>query len=218
MKVGEVSIDWLGHAGFLIKNSKVIYIDPFKVSEGLPKADIVLLTHDHYDHCSLDDLKKVVKDGTRVLCTPDSQSKIARSEIPLRIQLVQPNEEYDFGTVKVSTLPAYNVDKPFHMKDQGLVGYLIKTNDVIIYHSGDTDKIDEMQRLTGYNNNFVALLPVGGCYTMNAEEAFEAVKLIKPSIAIPMHWGSIVGTREDAEEFKGLCDSEGVGCQILEKR
>lgn len=218
MEIGEVKIDWLGHAGFLIQNSKIIYVDPFKISDNLPKADIVLLTHDHYDHCSLDDLKKILKKGSRVLCTPDSQSKIARSQIPLRIQLVEPNQEYDFGTVKISTLPAYNIDKSFHSKEQGLVGYLIKTNDVIIYHAGDTDKIPEMQKLTGYDKNFVALLPIGGRYTMNAEEAVDAVKLIKPSVVVPMHWGSVVGTSEDAEEFKSLCEDKGVKVEVLEKR
>ncbi|PIO01484.1 Zn-dependent hydrolase, partial [Candidatus Pacearchaeota archaeon CG09_land_8_20_14_0_10_30_9] len=115
---------------------------------------------------------------------------------------------------------AYNIDKPFHPKEEGLVGYLIKINEVIIYHAGDTDLIPEMQKLTGYNQQdkkFIALLPVGGRFTMSAEEAFEAAKIIKPTIAIPIHWGSIIGSIKDAEEFKELCKTEGINVEILEK-
>ena len=152
-----------------------------------------------------------------IVCTPDSQSKITRFEIPIKMQLVEPNQDIEIGNVKISTLPAYNTDKNFHTKEEGLVGYLIKLNDVIIYHAGDTDNIPEMEKLTGYNQNFVALLPVGGRYTMTAEEAAEAAKKIKPTISIPIHWGSIVGTKEDAEEFKELCEEKNLRCEILEK-
>ncbi|NCN51555.1 MBL fold metallo-hydrolase [archaeon] len=220
MEVGEVSLRWLGHSGFLIQNSKVIYIDPFKMGEGLPKADLILITHGHYDHCSFEDLGKIIQEGTRIIMTADAQSKIARFQIPIRMEVVSPGQEIDIGSVKISCLPAYNIDKPFHPKEEGLVGYVIKTNDVIIYHAGDTDVIPEMQKLTGYNQpdkKFVALLPVGGRFTMSAEEAFEAAKIIKPTFAIPMHWGSIVGNIKDAEEFKELCSHEGIEVKILEK-
>lgn len=220
MKIGDLEIDWLGHAGFLIKNSKVIYIDPYQIKEGLPKADFILLTHGHYDHCSVTDIGKIVKEGTRIIMTADCQSKIARFEVPIRMEIVEAMQDLDFGIVKISTFPAYNIDKHFHPKEEGLIGYLIKINDVLIYHAGDTDVIPEMQKLTGYNSktkNFVALLPIGGRFTMSAEEAFEAAKIIKPSLAIPMHWGSIVGSKDDAEEFKELCDEKGINCEILEK-
>ncbi len=218
MKIGDVELSWLGHSGFLIQNGKVVYIDPYNICEDLPKADLILITHSHYDHCSVSDLQKIVKDGTRIIMTVDSQSKIARFNVPIRMEIVEAGQELDLGNIKISVVPAYNVDKPFHSKDEGLVGYLIKMNDVIIYHAGDTDLIPEMQKLTGYNKNFVALLPVGGRFTMDSSEAFEAAKLIKPSVVIPMHWGSIVGTREDAEEFRGLCEGEGIKCEILDKR
>ena len=217
MRVGEVEIKWLGHSGFLIENSKVIYIDPFKIREGLPKADIILLTHGHYDHCSVSDLNKIVKEGTRIFLTADSQSKIARFEVPIKMQLVSPGLEFDVGNIKISTIPAYNVDKTFHQKEEGLVGYLVKLHDAVVYHAGDTDLIPEMQKLTGYNKNFVALLPVSGRYVMTAEEAHEAAKLIKPTVSIPMHWGAIVGSRDDAEEFKELCSQDGLNVEILEK-
>jgi L-ascorbate metabolism protein UlaG (beta-lactamase superfamily) len=220
MKVGDVNIRWLGHSGFLIENSKVIYIDPYKIKEGLPKADVILITHGHYDHCSVSDIGKVIKEGTRIFLTADSQSKIARFEVPLRVQIVEPNQEFDLSNIKISTFPAYNIDKPFHSKDERFVGYLVKMNGVLIYHAGDSDNISEMQKLTGYNQKektFIALLPVGGRFTMSAEEAFEAAKMIKPSIVVPMHWGSIAGSKEDAEEFCELCKEEGIDCRVMEK-
>lgn len=221
MKIGDIEINWLGHSGFLIKNSKIIYIDPFKIKEGLPKADFILITHGHYDHCSFSDIGKIIKEGTRIFLTADSQSKIVRFDIPLRVQVVEPNQEFDLGgNLRISTYPSYNLDKSFHPKDEGLVGYLIKFNEVFIYHAGDSDLIPEMQKLTGHHQKgktFVALLPVGGRFTMSPEEAFEATKIIKPSLVIPMHWGSIVGSKEDAEEFCELCSEEGIDCRILEK-
>ena len=220
MKLEGVEINWLGHAGFLIQNSKVIYIDPYKIKDNLQKADIILITHGHYDHCSFEDLNKIVKAGTKIFLTADSQSKVARFETPVIMQIVESGQEYDLGNIKISGVPAYNVDKPFHSREEGLVGYLIKMNGFIIYHAGDSDLIPEMQKLTGHNQpdkKFIALLPVGGRFTMSAEEAAEAAKLIKPSLAIPMHWGTIIGSREDAEEFKTLCEESGINCEILEK-
>lgn len=218
MRIGEVDIDWLGHSGFLIRNSKVIYIDPYKIKEGLPKADLVLITHSHYDHCSVEDLQKIVQEGTRIIMPADSQSKIARFEVPIRMEIVEVGQELEFGGVKISTVPSYNIDKSFHSREEGLLGFVIKLNDSIIYHAGDTDFIPEMERLTGFHGkNFVALLPVGGRFTMDAQEAYEAAKLIKPDVAVPMHWGSIIGSIEDAEEFRDLCEKDGIVVEIPKK-
>lgn len=220
MKIGEIELKWLGHSGFLIKNHKIIYIDPYNIKENSEKADIILITHSHYDHCSVADIKNIIKENTKIILTADSQSKITRFSIPIDIQIVEPGQELAFGDLKISVLPAYNLDKPYHQKEEGWVGYLIKINGVLIYHAGDTDLIPEMQKLTGYKQpgkEFIALLPIGGKFTMDAEEAAEAVKLIKPNLAIPIHYGGIIGTKEDAEEFVKLCQENGVEAKILEK-
>jgi L-ascorbate metabolism protein UlaG (beta-lactamase superfamily) len=220
MKIADVEVKWLGHAGFLIKNTKTIYIDPYNIKEGLEKADLVLITHSHYDHCSFADLQKIVKEGTKIVAPADCQSKIAKFDVPIKIEVTEPGQELDLGEVKISSIPSYNIDKHFHPKEEYWVGYIIKMNNILIYHAGDTDVIPEMQKLTGYKQtgkDFVALLPIGGRFTMSAEEAAEAAKMIKPSLAIPMHWGSIVGSEEDAEEFVNLCKEDGIEAEILEK-
>lgn len=220
MKFGEVEIKWLGHAGFLIQNHRTMYIDPYNIKEGLPKADIIFITHGHYDHCSVDDLKKIVKEGTRIFVTADAQSKVARFDVAIKLAIVEPNQEFDVGEVKVATTPAYNKNKHFHQKEEGWVGYIIKMNDVILYHTGDTDVIEEMQKLTGYkqqDKQFVVFFPVGGRFTMSAEEAVEAARLIKPDVAIPMHWGSIIGGEDDAKEFVEGCKEAGINAVMLAK-
>ena len=220
MKIGDVEIKWLGHSGFLIKNSRVIYIDPYNIKEENEKADLILLTHSHYDHCSIRDIKKIVKEGTRIILPADCQSKITRFDVPIKIEIIEPEQEIDLGNVKILAFPAYNIDKHFHPKEESWIGYLIKMDDVVIYHAGDTDVIPEMQNLTGYDKKekkFVALLPVGGRFTMNSEEAAESAKLIKPFLAIPMHYGSVVGTEEDAAEFVQLCKRDNINAETLKK-
>jgi L-ascorbate metabolism protein UlaG (beta-lactamase superfamily) len=220
MKIDNVEIKWLGHSGFMIKNSHVIYIDPYNIKEDSEKADLILITHSHYDHCSFGDMKKIAKEGTKIVMTADVQSKITRFDIPIEMEIVEPNQEMTFWDIKISTLPAYNIDKSFHPKEEGWVGYLIKINDVLIFHSGDSDLIPEFQKLTGYkqpDKKFVALLPIGGRFTMNVEEAVEAAKIIQPHLTIPMHWGSVIGTDEDAKEFEQLCKEADLDVIILEK-
>lgn len=220
MKFGEIELKWLGHSGFLIKNHKTIYIDPYNIRKDSEKADIILITHSHYDHCSVADIKGIIKEGTRILLTADCQSKMTRFDIPIDMQIVEPNQELSFGEIKISTIFSYNLDKTFHQKSEGWIGFLVKINGVIIYHAGDTDFIPEMQKLTGYKQpgkEFIALLPIGGRFTMNVEEAVEAAKLIQPSVAIPIHYGSIIGTKEDAEEFVRLCERDGIHAIKLEK-
>ncbi|MFH1308381.1 MAG: MBL fold metallo-hydrolase [archaeon] len=219
MKVGDLDIKWLGHAGFLITNTKRIYIDPYNISSQ-EKADIILITHSHFDHCSLADIEKIIKKGTVVVISPDVQSKINKFQ-GVEIQIMEPGDEISIGSVKIVAVAAYNKNKDFHKKSENWNGYLVKQGQVVIYHAGDTDLVPEMEKLTGYKSKsgeFVALLPVGGTYTMNYEEAAEAAKIIKPSLAIPMHFGGgVVGTEEDASKFIELCQEEGINAMILEK-
>jgi L-ascorbate metabolism protein UlaG (beta-lactamase superfamily) len=220
MRIGKIELKWLGHSGFLIKNSKRIYIDPFNIKEGSEKADIILITHSHYDHCSVADIEKIVREGTKIILPADCQSKITKSDTPIKMEIIEPGQELNLGDIRINILSAYNLDKQFHPKEEGWAGFLIKMKDIVIYHAGDTDLIPEMQKLTGFKQEgkeFVALLPIGGRFTMTAEEAAEAAKLIKPDLAIPMHYGGIIGTEEDAKEFVELCKEEGINANILEK-
>jgi len=220
MKIDSIDLQWLGHATFRINvQNKIIYIDPYQLTTE-EKADFILITHSHYDHCSQQDIQKIVKDGTTIICTADCQSKIARLGKKINMELIEPGIEITINALKIRAVEAYNPNKKFHPKSEGWVGYIIQINNIVIYHAGDTDLIKEMEKLTGYSkkgNIFIALLPVGGTYTMTAEDAAKAASIIKPTLAIPMHYGSIVGSRTDAENFVKLCEEYGVKTQILEK-
>ncbi len=222
MDIGKIKLDFLGHSGFVIttESGRRIAIDPYNVSAGVGKVDLVLITHSHYDHCSIKDIEKVSKKGTIVVIPADCQSKITKVE-DVNMQIIEVGDELTFGSVKVKALASYNVDKDFHPKEEGWLGYLIKLNGVIVYHAGDSDKIPEMKSLTGYGkhgNEFIVLLPVSGKFVMNAEEAAEVASLISPDLAIPMHYGAgVSGTKEDAEEFVKLCKEVGLRAEVLEK-
>ena len=220
MEIGGIRLSYLGHSGFLISNEKKIVIDPYNVSDGIEKADLILITHSHYDHCSIKDIQKLSKKGTIIVIPADAQSKITRVE-EVEMQVIEVGDELTFGDVKISAVPAYNIDKEFHPKSEGWMGYIIKMGNVVIYHAGDSDKIPEMSKLSGYGkdgNKFVVLLPVSGKYVMNAEEAAEIASLISPTVAIPMHYGAgVAGTLEDAQKFVKLCMQVGLKAEILEK-
>jgi len=219
MKIGSIDLEWLGHATFKIKFSGLtIYIDPYQIVKP-DKADIILVTHSHYDHCSQQDIEKIAKDGTIVVATPDCQSNLARLKQKIEIKLIEPGKELTIKEIKIKAVEAYNQNKKFHPKSEEWVGYVLRFGDTVVYHAGDTDLIKEMSTLTGYSSSkyFIALLPVGGTYTMNAQEAAEAAAIIKPTIAIPMHYGTIVGSRSDAEKFVKLCEEKNITAKILEK-
>ncbi|MBS1266389.1 MAG: hypothetical protein MAG795_00356 [Candidatus Woesearchaeota archaeon] len=209
MKVGNIKLQWLGHASVKILADKIIYIDPFNL-ETDEKADLILITHGHYDHCSISDINKILKKDTIAFAPPDCTSKLARIE-GLKVQILTPGKKLKIDNLSIETVPAYNISKEFHPKSNDWLGYIVTVDGKRIYHAGDTDKIPEMKNI----NADIALLPVGGKYTMNAEQAAKAANIIKPKLAIPMHYGSIVGSKEDAEKFKRLCDSK---VNILEKQ
>ncbi len=222
MKVKDVEIEFLGHSGFLISNGngKRIAIDPYNVSDKVEKVDLILITHSHYDHCSIKDISKLARNGTVVVVPPDVQSKITKIE-GVNMQIAEVGDELDIQGVKIEALHAYNVNKEYHPKNEGWLGYLLKMNEVIIYHAGDSDKISEMEKLTGYGkhgNNFVAFLPVSGKYVMTADEAAEVASLISPDLVIPMHYGAgVAGSLDDAKRFVELCIEAGLKAEILEK-
>jgi len=216
MKYKHIELKWLGHSGFLIQNGKTIYVDPFRISEDLPEADIILITHSHYDHCSIEDIKKIAKNGTIIICTADSQSKFRHIDLKLDLKLIEPGKKIEFeeGNLKIWAVPAYNLNKSFHEKAEDWIGYILELGEVLIYHAGDTDNIPEMKHIKDID---IALLPIGGSVTMNAGEAASAAIVLKPKLAIPMHWGSIVGNKNDADIFVRQCSAGGIDAKIPEK-
>lgn len=202
----DINLKWLGHDTFLLHtgDGKNIYFDPYKIVNGDKKADYILITHSHYDHCSIDDIKKVIKESTVIIATPDCLSKFTSLNIR-NVSLVKPGDIAVIQDMKLEVVPAYNTDKNFHPKDQEWVGYVLEVDGRRIYHAGDTDVIPEMMNLKGID---YALLPVSGTYVMTAAEAVTACDYIKPRHAIPMHYGEIVGASSDAEIFKknAKCD------------
>jgi L-ascorbate metabolism protein UlaG (beta-lactamase superfamily) len=203
LDISGIKMKWLGHDSFRFDfDGKIMYIDPFQVTDE-EKADIILITHEHYDHCSIADLKKLTKESTLIVATPDVTSKLSGKVNSGKMQLVKPGDTFIYKDVKIRAVPAYNLDKPFHPKENEWLGYVFTIRGVTFYHTGDSDLIPEMSEI----KCDVALLPISGTYVMTAAEAAEAAKIIKPKIAIPMHYGKIIGSKADAEKFKSLCTS-----------
>jgi L-ascorbate metabolism protein UlaG (beta-lactamase superfamily) len=186
------NIHWLGHDTFKITGEKTIYTDPFTISRK-DRADIILITHEHYDHCSPDDVKKLQGPDTVIIATADCARKLTGN-----IRTIRPGDTVTIGKTAIEAVPAYNTNKKFHPRDKGWVGYLFTVNGKRIYLAGDTDLIPEMKTI----KVDIALIPVSGTYVMTAEEAAQAALTIHPQVAIPMHYGSIVGSASDAKKFQ----------------
>jgi L-ascorbate metabolism protein UlaG (beta-lactamase superfamily) len=193
------SLTWLGHSGFLIRAGRAhVYIDPYRVPDGAPAADVILVTHHHYDHFSPQDVERLSGDRTLVVAPPAVAERVRG-----RVVSLAPGEGID-DPLDLRAIAAYNTSKRgpdgklFHPREAGGVGYVLNVRGERLYHSGDTDVIPEMDEVAGVD---VALLAVSGVYVMTAAEAAEAARRIAPRVAVPMHWGEHIGTREDADAF-----------------
>ena len=207
-------IEVLIHSSIKFNKEKIIYIDPFKIDKNYNDADYIFITHDHYDHYSEEDIDKVKKDDTKIIAPESLSERILMHGIQEEyITIVKPNMKYEINGMKFETVPAYNTNKQFHPKENGWVGYIIELDGIRYYIAGDTDITEENKKV----KCDVAFVPVGGTYTMNHIEAAELVNEIKPKIAVPIHYGSIVGTNEDAKEFVKMLDSEIEGKILMEE-
>lgn len=210
-----VEVHWLGHDSFVLKGSKTVIIDPFK-ARGDYKADLLLISHEHFDHLSEDDIRRFTDASTTIVAP-----SICETPLKAFIQekkFVAPGTKIEVKGVSLETVPAYNLNKfrepgrVFHPKADGRVGYVVTLDRVRFYHSGDSDATPEMRSL----DVDVAFLPISGTYVMTAEEASEVAKAMKVDTVVPMHFGAIVGSRADAERFKRLVGSRPA-VEILEK-
>lgn len=204
MKILNLDITRISHDAFRIAGSKLIYIDPFKIGKG-EKADLILVSHEHFDHLSRPDLDQLTSAETRIIASPLCRDGL-KGVKAARVTYISPGEKASVDGVEIEATPAYNVNKfrepgkAFHPKGEPRVGFLIRMDGVTIYHSGDTDFIPEMKSI----RCDIALLPVSGTYVMTPEEAAEAAAAINPKVAIPMHYGAIVGEEKDAHQFQRL--------------
>ena len=203
-------IEVLCHSSIRINKNLIIYIDPYKIEKDYNDADIIFCTHSHYDHFSVEDILKVKKDDSYLVATEDcliSALKMGFDEN--RIIIVEPNQKYELLGMNFETVPAYNLEKQYHSIESNWVGYILEINDVHYYIAGDTDITPESKSVSCD----VAFVPIGGIYTMNAKEAASLINTIEPQIAIPVHYGLIVGKKEDALLFKKLV-KDGIEVKI----
>lgn len=204
----DPKIQWLGHDSFRLIGEKVVYIDPWKITNARHDADVVLVTHDHFDHFVIEDVDRVRNENT-IVVVPE----MLRGKVQGNVRVVRRGDKLTVNGVPVEVTAAYNLApdrQNFHPNAYGGVGYIVTLNGKRIYHTGDTDAIPEMKGLEAD----IMLVPVSGTYVCNSDEAVQVVELVKPKLAIPMHWDSIVGTWEDANRFK---QKAGVPVEILGK-
>lgn len=188
----------------IVGEGKIIYLDPYRIKQEKNDADIIFITHSHYDHFSQEDILKIKNEKTKILVTTDLLEKTLELGFKKEdIITVTPNNLYTVLDIEIKTIPSYNINKKFHPKENNWVGYILKLEDKNIYVAGDTDITEE-------NKNVecdIALIPVGGTYTTDYKEAAELVNIIKPEIVIPMHYAELVGNKEDATKFEELVNS-----------
>ncbi len=210
-----VKVRWLGHDSFVLQGTRTVMIDPFK-AKGDYKADVLLISHEHQDHLSEDDIKRFSGPATTIVAPTICEG--ALNAFPQEKRFVSPGSKIDVKGVSIEAVPAYNLNKfrepgkVFHPKADGRVGYVVRLDGTSFYHAGDSDATPEMQAL----KVDVAFLPVSGTYVMTAEEAAVAAKAMKVDVVVPMHVGSIIGSMADAERFRTLVGAKP-SVQILER-
>ncbi|MGW8222459.1 MAG: MBL fold metallo-hydrolase [Syntrophobacteria bacterium] len=197
---------WLGHDGYRLDRDPVIYFDPYEIRAGT-LADIIFISHEHFDHCSPADVAKIQKEDTVIVTDVASAGKLKGD-----VKTMKAGDRFTVKGVEVEAVPAYNVNKQFHPKEAGMLGFIVNLGGVRVYHAGDTDFIPEMNDI----ETDIALLPVSGTYVMTADEAIQAALAINPKVAIPMHYGAIVGGETDAERFRDQLAGK-IEVVILEK-
>ncbi len=198
-------IEVLYHSSIKFNKKEVIYFDPFKIEKKYNDADVIFITHEHYDHYSEEDIDKVLKKDTIIVAPKDLITRLLEKGFKREnIITVQPNKNYTVKGIQFQTIPAYNIGKQFHPKENNWVGYLIEIMGIMYYIAGDTDITEENRKV----KCDVALVPVGGTYTMNYKEAATLINEIRPKIAVPTHYGSIVGLKEDGISFSELVNPE----------
>ena len=207
------NIKVLCHSSIKFEKGQIIYFDPYNINENYNDADVIFITHSHYDHFSEEDILKVKKETTKIVVPEDLYDRsLELGFTENNILVVTPNMEYEVSNIKFKTIPAYNINKNFHPKANNWVGYLITLDNVVYYIAGDTDITEENKKI----KCDVAFVPIGGTYTMTAKEAASLVNEIKPKVVVPIHYGLIVGTKEDAEIFKESLN-KNIECEILIK-
>lgn len=208
------NVEVLYHSSIKIKDNKIIYIDPFKIDKDYNDADIVFITHDHFDHYSEEDIDKVINENTTIIIPEELLTKILRKGINKNAVItVESNKEYMVQGIKFETIPAYNTNKTFHPKENDWVGYIITLDGIRYYIAGDTDITEENRKV----KCDVAFVPVGGTYTMDFKEAAQLINEIQPKIAVPIHYGSVVGTKQDATNFIKLLHSSIKGIILMKQ-
>lgn len=191
-------IEVLYHSCIRMNKEKMIYIDPYHIEKNYNDADMIFITHDHYDHYSEEDIDKVRKNNTIFIVPENLLNKLIKKGInDENIITLDPGDAENIDGIKVEAIHSYNIDKPFHPKENNWLGYVIEIDGVRYYIAGDTDITEENKKI----KCDVAFVPVGGTYTMNFSEAAQLINIIKPKIAVPIHYGSIVGTKQDATDF-----------------
>ncbi|MBP3729714.1 MAG: MBL fold metallo-hydrolase [Lachnospiraceae bacterium] len=207
--VPEVSV--LAHSAIRIQGPRIVYVDPFHLTEEYHDADLICITHEHHDHLSQEDICRVARKETLYILPESCREEAEKAGLPREnIRWMKPGDRLELEGAAVEALPAYNVDKPFHPKERGWLGYVVEMLGRRYYIAGDTDDNEDVRKIRCH----VALLPVGGTYTMTADEAAELARGIRPEVAIPTHYGDIVGSREEGEKFRELLEGSGIFCEI----